>query len=128
MKKMLRLAALSLGLVLAATATASAQGGGGGGGMGGGMRGGRGMMAMMDSLNLTDAQKAQVDSIQKVYRAQMPQFTPGTQMSDEDRAKMREVQGKQTEAIKSILTAEQKTKFDAMMAARRQQMGQRPNP
>src|SRR5689334_1104387 len=82
-------------LVVAVAATAQAQqpvskdqppaGGGGGGGGGRGM-GGRMMAALMDSLNLSAAQKTKVDSINTAFQAKMPAFTPGQQPSDEDRA------------------------------------------
>ena len=96
--------------------------GGGGGGGGRGM-GGRMMAAMLDSLNLTAAQRTKVDSINTAFQAKMPAFTPGTPPSDEDRAKRQQLMQERTAAIKSVLTAEQAKKYDDMMASMRGRMG-----
>ena len=81
----------------------------GGRGMGGG---GRGMAAMMDSLNLTADQRKKVDSINGAFREKM-------QAGGDRQAIMQD----RTAAIKAVLTPEQATKYDAMMQAMRSRMG-----
>jgi periplasmic protein CpxP/Spy len=95
----------------------------GGQGMGRGMGGQRMLQVMKDSLQLTDAQYAKVDSIMQAYRAKMPAYTPGQPPSDEDRATRMKLMQEQSAAIKAVLTPEQATKYDAMMAAMRSRMG-----
>jgi Spy/CpxP family protein refolding chaperone len=90
---------------------------------GGGGRGGRMMQAMLDSLNLTPAQRQKVDSINAAFQAKMPAFTPGQPPSDEDRQKRQQVMSERTAAIKAVLTPEQVQKYDAMMEAMRSRMG-----
>jgi len=83
----------------------------GGGGGGGGGRGAA-MAAMMDSLNLTADQRKKVDSINTDFRGKM-------QAGGDRQAIMQQ----RTAAIKAVLTPEQATKYDAMMAAMRSRMG-----
>ncbi|AHG92912.1 protein of unknown function Spy-related protein (plasmid) [Gemmatirosa kalamazoonensis] len=99
---------------------------GGGGGGGRGMGGQRMMAALMDSLNLTAAQRTKVDSINTSFQAKMPAFTPGTPPSDEDRAKRQQLMQERTTAIKAVLTPEQSAKYDELMAAMRNRGGGRP--
>jgi periplasmic protein CpxP/Spy len=125
-------AAVATSLVVAVAATAGAQqpvskdppaqppAGGGGGGRG---MGGRGMAAIMDSLNLTAAQRTKVDSINTAFQAKMPAFTPGQQLTEEERAARQKVGAERTAAIKAVLTPEQVTKYDALMEAMRSRMG-----
>lgn len=84
-------------------------------------RGGEGMrqrmMEMMfKDITLTDAQKAQVDSIQAKYQKEMPAFTPGQPPSDADRQKRMELMEKQRGEIRAVLTDEQKVQFDKNIA------------
>jgi len=80
---------------------------------GGGMRGpGRMMEMLMKDITLTEAQKAQVDSIQAKYQKEMPAFTPGTPPSPEDREKRMGLMQKQNADIRAVLTDEQKAIFD----------------
>lgn len=84
-------------------------------------RGGEGMrqrmMEMMfKDITLTDAQKAQVDSIQAKYQKEMPAFTPGQPPSDADRAKRMELMQKQRDEIRAVLTDEQRVQFDKNLA------------
>jgi Spy/CpxP family protein refolding chaperone len=81
------------------------------------------MAAMLDSLNLTPAQRTKVDSINAAFQAKMPAFTPGQPPSDEDRQKRQQVMTERTAAIKAVLTPEQAQKYDAMMEAMRSRMG-----
>jgi Spy/CpxP family protein refolding chaperone len=103
------------GVVLAMSLAGSdvqAQGGGGGRGMGGA----RMMETMMQGITLTDVQKAKVDSIVAKYQKEMPQMTPGSPPSPEDRQKRMELMRKQQDEIKAVLTAEQKAVFDKNLA------------
>jgi len=68
--KLTRIAAL-IGMMALAAPAAYAQGGGGQGGQG------RGMQRLMQGITLDAKQQASVDSIQKVFRAQMPPDLPG---------------------------------------------------
>lgn len=97
----------------------------GGGGQGGGR--GRQMEMLMQGITLTDAQKASVDSITQVYRAQMPAFTPGQPPDSAARAKRMEVMQKQFGAIRTLLTADQQKVYDKNLEEMRSRM-QRPRP
>jgi Spy/CpxP family protein refolding chaperone len=75
------------------------------------------MMEMMfKDITLTDAQKAQIDTIQAKYQKEMPAFTPGQPPSDTDREKRRELMQKQRTEIRGVLTDEQKVQFDRNIA------------
>lgn len=122
MKKWILAVAIAAAASSVSAPAAMAQGGGGGG-MG---RGGARMMEMLlKDITLTEAQKAQVDSIQASYQKQMPAMTPGTPPSAEDRQKMMELRQKQQADIRAVLTDEQKVTFDKNLAAM-PQMGRRP--
>ncbi len=105
--KLTRIVALAGMVALAAPAAAFAQGGGGG-------QGGRGrqMEMLMQGITLTDAQKASVDSIGQVYRAQMPPMQQGTPPDSATRAKMMAVRQQQYAAVRAVLTPEQQKTFD----------------
>ena len=122
--KLTRIVALA-GMVALAAPAAYAQGGGGGGGQGGGP--GRGMQRVMQDITLTDKQKASVDSIVQVYRAQMPPMQQGTPPDSATRAKRMEVSQKQYAAIRTVLTADQQKVFDKNLEDMRASMG-RPRP
>ena len=107
--KMLRISALGAALVLAVAPMANAQAGGGSGGGRGGAR----MMEMLfKGIDLTDAEKAQVDSIQTAYRAKMPARTPGQAPDPSARSAMRENMQKETADLRNVLTADQQKVFD----------------
>jgi Spy/CpxP family protein refolding chaperone len=107
--KLTRIVALA-GMVVLAAPAAFAQGGGAGqGGQG------RGMQRLMQGITLTEKQQASVDSIQKVYRAQMPAMTPGTPPDSATRAKGREVMQKEYAAVRTVLTPDQQKVFDKNM-------------
>ena len=104
-------------IALTAT-TAMAQGAPQGGGQGGAQRA---MEAMMQSITLTDAQKAKVDSIVAAWReesgklrqdAQAAGGPPGPELME----KMRAVSTKRNDAIKAVLTDEQKAVFEKNLA------------
>jgi Spy/CpxP family protein refolding chaperone len=119
--KLTRIVALA-GMVALAAPAAFAQGGGGGqGGQG------RGMQRLMQGITLTEKQQASVDSIQKVYRAQMPATTPGTPPDSATRAKGREVMQQEYAAVRTVLTPDQQKVFDKNLEDMRAQMN-RPKP
>ena len=105
--KLTRIVALAGMVALAAPAAAFAQGGGG-------SQGGRGrqMEMLMQGITLTDAQKASVDSIGQVYRAQMPPMQQGTPPDSATRAKMMAVRQQQFAAVRAVLTPDQQKTFD----------------
>ena len=89
------------------------------------MRGGARMMEMlMKGITLSDAQKVQVDSIQATFAKDMPQFTPGSPPSPEDREKMMAIRQKQNAEIRAVLTDDQQPIFDKNLAEMPQ--GRRP--
>ena len=110
--KMLHVSALGAALLLAVAPMANAQAGGGTDGRGGGRGGGRMMAMLFKGIDLTDAEKAQVDSIQAAYRAKMPARTPGQAPDPSARAAMREIMQKETADLRSVLTPDQQKVFD----------------
>lgn len=117
--KLTRIVAVA-GLLAVAAPAAFAQGGGGQGG------GGRGMQMLMEGITLTDAQKASVDSIGQVYRAQMPPMQQGTPPDSATRAKRMEIAQKQYAAVRTVLTPDQQKIFDKNLETMRANMGRRP--
>ena len=122
MKRIRFFAGLVTLCALAAPA-AYAQGGGGGGGQGRG----RQMEMLMQGITLSQAQKAAVDSIGQVYRAQMPPMQQGTPPDSATRAKRMEVMQQQFKAVREVLTPEQQKTFDKNLADMRANMN-RPRP
>lgn len=114
-------------LVLTAS-TAMAQGGPP---MGGG-QGGRGnqMARLMEGITLTAEQQAKVDSINGAARAEQMKMreemqASGAQPGPEMMEKMRAISTKRNDAIKAVLTNEQKAIFEKNLA-NMPQPGQRP--
>jgi hypothetical protein len=87
-------------------------------------RGNRPNMAAMlfKDITLSPAQQAKADSIQGKYREQMQALRAGGGDPQEMRAKGRELQEKQRDELKSILTDDQKKTFDKNVEDMRQQM------
>jgi len=84
------------------------------------------MQAMvLQGITLTPAQQGKVDSITASYRAQMPQFTPGTPPSDADRQKARGLMMASLKDIRGVLTPDQQAAYDKNLAALQQRMQQR---
>jgi Spy/CpxP family protein refolding chaperone len=119
-------------LVLTAT-TAMAQGGPpmGGAPQGGG-QGGRGnqMARLMEGITLTADQQTKVDSINTAARAEQMKLreemqAAGGQPGPELMEKMRAISTKRNDAIKAVLTADQKAIFEKNLA-NMPQPGQRP--
>lgn len=117
MKKTIRMAMMAAGLFAVVTTAAEAQGGGG-------MRGGRGganpVTIVKDSLKVTDATVlAKVDSIFKAYQAETQGLMQAAGGGDADaRQKMITARTKMNDAIKALLTDEQKAEFDRLMPQR----------
>jgi len=123
MKKLI----LAACFVIGATAMSFAQGGGGAGG-GGGQGGGRGFgmppadqaKQLQTQLKLTDDQTTKVTAILTKQAAKMdsirkaPGFDPSTM-----RTMFAPMQAANTAQIKAVLTADQATEYDKVLAARR---------
>ena len=120
---------LALGAALCAAAATSAVAQSSPPQQGAGREGGRrGAAALLRGIELTEPQKAQADSINAKFRAMMPAFVQGEQPDSASRAKRMEVMGKQQEALRLILTDEQKKVFDANVSEMRNRMGPPRNP
>ncbi|HET7566090.1 MAG TPA: Spy/CpxP family protein refolding chaperone [Gemmatimonadaceae bacterium] len=121
--KMLRITALGAALLFAAAPMAHAQGGQSGGENGGAARGANRMMEMMfKGIDLTDAQKAQIQKIQDDYRAKMPARTPGQAPDPADRQKRRELMQSEQKEIRDVLTPDQQKVYDKNMEDMRNNM------
>jgi hypothetical protein len=111
MKKMLRMALMATAMFMAVTTVAKAQGGGGRG-----RGGGNPVTIVKDSLKASDAVVAKVDSIYKAYQAETAPLMEAMRGGDQEaRGKMTAARTKMNDAIKALLTDEQKAKFDALM-------------
>ena len=120
MKKMLRMALMALGMFMVVTTVAKAQGGGGRG------RGANPVTIVKDSLKASDAVVAKVDSIYKAYQTETQPLMEAMRGGDQDaRAKMTAARTKMNDAIKALLTDEQKAKFDALQPQGRRGGGTR---
>jgi hypothetical protein len=115
MKKMIKMAMMAAAMFAVVTTTAKAQGGGGGGGG----RGGRSPLVILkDSMHVSDAILAKADSIIKAAAAESAPLMEAMRGGDADaRTKMTAIRTKQTEAIKALLTDEQKAQYDKLMPA-----------
>jgi periplasmic protein CpxP/Spy len=114
MKKMIKMAMMAAAMFAVVTTTAQAQGGGGGGG-----RGGRNPLVILkDSMKVSDAILAKADSIIKAAQAESAPLMEAARGGDADaRTKMMAVTTKRNDAIKALLTDEQKAQFDKLMPA-----------
>ena len=93
-------------------------------------RGNRPNMAAMlfKDITLTPVQQAKVDSITGKYREQMQALRAAGGDQQEMRAKNRELQEKQRDELKAILTDDQKKTFDKNFEDMRQAMQNRRPP
>ncbi|HSA54233.1 MAG TPA: hypothetical protein VLE53_00960 [Gemmatimonadaceae bacterium] len=110
--KYVRVLLLVLVAALVVAPAASAQGGGGRG-----RGGGRGMQMLMQNITLTAEQEAKRDSIVAKYTTERQALMPAggggmAAMDSTARAKMMELNNKQYDDIRAILTPEQQTVFD----------------
>ena len=110
MKKMIQMAVMAAAMFMAVTTGAQAQGGG---------RGGNRVLAVLkDSLKVSDAIVAKADSIQKAGQTEIGPLMEAARGGDADaRTKITAARQKQTDAIKALLTDDQKAAFDKIMAA-----------
>lgn len=114
MKKMIRMAMMAVALFAIVTTTAKAQGGGGGGRG----RGASPVAILKDSLKVSDAIAAKADSIYKAYQAEVQPLGEAARGGDADaRTKMQAARTKMNDAIKALLTDEQKAKYDKLVPA-----------
>ncbi|MBV9881197.1 MAG: Spy/CpxP family protein refolding chaperone [Gemmatirosa sp.] len=138
-----RLAALGAALVFGVAATAHAQPPATGAGQtadarGAGRRGGgRGLNgALFQGIQLSDAQKTQLRTIQQKYgeqRRTLGQQLRGNQPAGAERARpdsaartqMRALMERQMAEVRGVLTADQQRTFDQNAAAARKQFGER---
>jgi Spy/CpxP family protein refolding chaperone len=115
MKKTIRMAMMAAALFAIVTTTAKAQGGGGGGGRG---RGASPVAILKDSLKVSDAIAAKADSIYKAYQAEVQPLMEAARGGDADaRTKTQAARTKMNDAIKALLTDEQKAKYDKLVPA-----------
>jgi periplasmic protein CpxP/Spy len=117
MKKMIKMAMMAAAMFAVVTTTAQAQGGGGGGGG----RGGRSPLVILkDSMHVSDAILAKADSIIKAAQAESAPLMEAMRGGDADaRTKMTAINTKRNDAIKALLTDEQKAQYDKLMPAGR---------
>ena len=140
----IRATALAAVLFLSFAGVASAQGGYGHG-RGRGMRGDRAEHGqLMKDLNLTDAQKNRIKTIHEKYQTQFkalrdqtrPKLNPGQTGQRPDsatreqlrrsrealRPRFESLRQQEQNEVRAVLTAEQRAKFDARVAERKQRM------
>lgn len=126
MKKMIRMAMMAAAMFVAVTTVAKAQDAQQQGGRRGGGRGPNVVSILKDSLHVSDAVVAKADSIVKAFQAENAPLMEAARGGDADaRQKMMANRQKQNEAIKALLTDEQKAKFDALMPQGRRGPGTR---
>jgi len=117
--KKVRLAMMALVMFFGISTVAHAQDQQGG-------RGGRNMAAMLfKDITLSSAQQAKVDSIQTKYREQMQTLRSSGGDQQEMRAKGRELQEKQRDELRAVLTDDQKKTFDKNVEDMRSRMQNR---
>lgn len=86
-----------------------------------GMGGGRMDKMLFEGITLTDAQKAQVDSIHARHRAAMQGMDPRNNAGD--REKMRQMMQAHMAEIRAVLTPEQQVVFDRNVQQMRERRG-----
>lgn len=105
------------------SAPSGQQGYGPGGGRGGMMNPDRQSSMMKERLGLSDDQTAQVKTILEGQRSQMEALRADTASSQEDRrGKMMSIRKDTETKIEAVLTADQKTKYEAMQKEARERM------
>jgi hypothetical protein len=113
MKKMMKMAMTAAAMFVAVTTVAKAQDAQQQG------RGGRRpsvMSILKDSLHVSDAVAAKADSIVKDYSAKQAPLMEAARGGDADaRTKMMDLRKQQTDAIKALLTDEQKAQYDKLV-------------
>ncbi len=126
MKKMIRMTMMAAAMFMAVTTVAKAQDAAQQQGRGAG-RGSARILAVLDSVKASADVKTKADSIIKAFQAVNAPLMEAARGGDADaRTKMQENGRKQTEAIKALLTDDQKAQYDKVMAAMPQ--GRRGGP
>jgi Spy/CpxP family protein refolding chaperone len=130
--KAIRIATLAAVLCVGMTTVAAAQSTEPQQGQGEGRRGGRMGEWLLKDITLTDAQKEQVKTIREKYLPQQVELRKSVQATggppdETTRAKMMDLQQKQSDEIRAILTADQQTTFDKNVAAMKARMAERRN-
>lgn len=120
--RMIRMLVLAFAATFSLAGSLQAQGGPGGPGG----RGARMMEMLMKDIELSDVQKAKIETLTVKYRAEMPPMEPGTRPSPEAMAKRREIMEKQQSAIREVLTEEQQKVFDKNREGMAAMMQRRP--
>jgi Spy/CpxP family protein refolding chaperone len=127
--KAIQTAALAIALCAGMTSIASAQGQP----MGQGERRGGGMGGMLlKDITLSDAQKAQIKTIREKYMPQQVELRKAAQAvggapDEAARARMMDLQSKQSAEIRAVLTADQQVVFDKNAADMKARMEARRN-
>jgi Spy/CpxP family protein refolding chaperone len=125
--KVIRIAMLAAALCAVSTSIAAAQGQSEQGQ--GELRRGGGWL--LKDITLTDAQKAQIKTIRDKYVPQMMELRKSAQAvggpDEASRAKMMDLQTRQTAEIRAVLTADQVVTFDKNVAAMKARMDARRN-
>jgi Spy/CpxP family protein refolding chaperone len=89
-----------------------------------GHRGGKHMDKMMEQLNLTDDQKSQVKKLHEDGRAQMKQVASDSSLSAaQKKDKIKQLHQDQMSKMESVLTPDQKTKWEQMKSERKEKRG-----
>lgn len=118
MKKIIRMAMMAAAMFAVVTSVAKAQDAQQQGRRGGGRGGMNPATILKDSLKVSDGIVAKADSIWKAYQAEQAPLMEAARGGDADaRTKMTAARTKATDAIKALLTDEQKASFDKLMPA-----------
>jgi hypothetical protein len=111
------MAVMAAAMFVAVTTVAKAQDAQQQGRRGGG-RGPNVVAILKDSLHVSDAVAAKADSIVKDFQSKQAPLMEAARGGDADaRTKMMDLRKQQTEAIKALLTDDQKAAFDKLMPA-----------
>jgi hypothetical protein len=118
MKKMIRMAMMAAAMFAVVTSVAQAQDAQQQGRGRGGRGGANPAVILKDSLKVSDGIVAKADSIWKAYQAETAPLMEAMRGGDADaRTKMTAARTKATDAIKALLTDEQKAQFDKLVPA-----------
>jgi Spy/CpxP family protein refolding chaperone len=130
--KAIRIATLAIALCAASASVASAQAQGDTQQQGGARRGGGMGGMLLKDITLTDGQKEQARTIREKYLPQLMEIRRSVQATgappdDATRAKMTDLQTKQTAELRAILTADQQVVFDKNLVEMKAAMDARRN-
>lgn len=126
MKKMIKTMVMAAAMFAAVTTVAKAQDAQQQGGRRGGGRGPNVVSILKDSLHVSDAVAAKADSIVKAFQAKNQELRASANGDMQSvMPKMMELRTQQMDAIKALLTDEQKAAFDKLMPQGRRGGGTR---